>query len=215
MSSGDKILNRISLDCDERISQIGAETDEKCAQIMAQAKLDADKISAEIADRAQSKVKQMQAASKSRCDLETRNAFLKRRREEIDKTYSEILNKMKNLPDEDYFELIYTFAKKLNGMSGVVLLNKKDMNRLPKNFLARLEECGVKAELSKTPCDIESGFIDFADDSLDGKPGIRKLYYSDFTAKGRPNILTFSTCPHCRHELSKMQLTIFSQPLSP
>lgn len=159
MSSGDKILNRISLDCDERISQIGAETDEKCAQIMAQAKLDADKISAEIADRAQSKVKQMQAASKSRCDLETRNAFLKRRREEIDKTYSEILNKMKNLPDEDYFELIYTFAKKLNGMSGVVLLNKKDMNRLPKNFLARLEKCGVKAELSKMPCDIESGFI--------------------------------------------------------
>lgn len=159
MSSGDKILNRISLDCDERISQIGAETDEKCAQIMAQAKLDANKISAEIADRAQSKVKQMQAASKSRCDLETRNAFLKRRREEIDKTYSEILNKMKNLPDEDYFELIYTFAKKLNGMSGVVLLNKKDMNRLPKDFLARLEECGVKAELSKTPYDIESGFI--------------------------------------------------------
>ena len=138
MSSGDKILNRISLDCDERISQIGAETDEKCAQIMAQAKLDADKISAEIADRAQSKVKQMQAASKSRCDLETRNAFLKRRREEIDKTYSEILNKMKNLPDEDYFELIYTFAKKLSGMSGVVLLNKKDMNRLPKNFLAEI-----------------------------------------------------------------------------
>lgn len=159
MSSGDKILNRISLDCDERISQIGAETDEKCAQIMAQAKLDADKISAEIADRAQSKVKQMQAASKSRCDLETRNAFLKRRREEIDKTYSEILNKMKNLPDEDYFELIYTFAKKLSGMSGVVLLNEKDMNRLPKNFLARLEKCGVKAELSKTPCDIKSGFI--------------------------------------------------------
>lgn len=159
MSSGDKILNRISLDCDERISKINAETDEKCAQIMAQAKLDADKISAEIADRAQSKVKQMQAASKSRCDLETRNAFLKRRREEIDKTYSEILNKMENLPDEDYFELIYTFAKKLSGMSGVVLLNKKDMNRLPKNFLARLEECGVKAELSKAPCDIESGFI--------------------------------------------------------
>ncbi len=62
------------------------------------------------------------------------------------------------------------------------------------------------------PCylDVESGFIDFVDDSLEGKTGIRKLYYSDFTAKGRPNILTFSTCPHCRHELSKMQLTSFS-----
>lgn len=62
------------------------------------------------------------------------------------------------------------------------------------------------------PCylDIESGFIDFTDDSLEGKTGIRKVYYSDFSTKGRPNILTFSKCPHCRHELSKMQLTSFS-----
>lgn len=62
------------------------------------------------------------------------------------------------------------------------------------------------------PCylDVNSGFIDFTDDSLDGKPGIRKLYYSCFTAKARPDIYTFATCPHCRHELSKMQLTSFS-----
>ena len=62
------------------------------------------------------------------------------------------------------------------------------------------------------PCylDVRSGFIDFTDDSLEGKPGIRKLYYSSFTAKSRPDILTFSTCPHCRHELAKMQLTSFS-----
>lgn len=62
------------------------------------------------------------------------------------------------------------------------------------------------------PCylDVYSGFIDFSDDALDGKPGIRKLYYSGFTAKARPDVLTFATCPHCRHELSKMQLTSFS-----
>ncbi len=62
------------------------------------------------------------------------------------------------------------------------------------------------------PCylDVKSGFIDFTDDSLDGKLGIRKLYYSKFEAKARPDILTFATCPHCRHELSKMQLTSFS-----
>lgn len=62
------------------------------------------------------------------------------------------------------------------------------------------------------PCylDVNSGFIDFSDDSLEGKPGIRKLYYSEFTAKARPDIITFATCPHCRHELSKMQLTSFS-----
>lgn len=62
------------------------------------------------------------------------------------------------------------------------------------------------------PCylDVYSGFIDFSDDSLDGQIGIRKLYYCDFTTKARPDILTFPTCPHCRHELSKMQLTSFN-----
>ncbi len=61
------------------------------------------------------------------------------------------------------------------------------------------------------PCylDVSSGYINFSDDSWAKKPGIRKLYYSDFEAKGRPGILTFSTCPHCRHELSKRQLTSF------
>jgi len=62
------------------------------------------------------------------------------------------------------------------------------------------------------PCylDIESGFVDFSDDSLDGAPGIRKLYYSDFTTKARPDVLTFSTCPHCRIQLAKTQLTSFN-----
>ena len=62
------------------------------------------------------------------------------------------------------------------------------------------------------PCylDVSSGFIDFYDDSKAGKPGIRKLYYYNYPAKGRPPILTFVTCPHCLHQLSKTQLTSFS-----
>lgn len=62
------------------------------------------------------------------------------------------------------------------------------------------------------PCylDVKSGFINFEDDSSAGKPWIRKLYYCDYSAKGRPQIITFPTCPHCRHQLSSSQLTSFS-----
>ncbi|MCD8049988.1 MAG: DEAD/DEAH box helicase [Clostridia bacterium] len=62
------------------------------------------------------------------------------------------------------------------------------------------------------PCylDVKSGFINFADDSSAGKIGIRKLYYCDYSAKGRPQIITFQTCPHCRHRLAESQLTSFS-----
>ncbi|MBQ3455148.1 MAG: hypothetical protein IJG36_01805, partial [Synergistaceae bacterium] len=62
------------------------------------------------------------------------------------------------------------------------------------------------------PCymDIKSGFINFMDDSDDGAEGFRKLYYCNYSAKGRPMLITFPTCPHCRHLLSKAQLTSFS-----
>lgn len=62
------------------------------------------------------------------------------------------------------------------------------------------------------PCylDVKSGFINFMDDSSAGKPWIRKLYYCNYSAKGRPQIITFPTCPHCRHQLSSSQLTSFS-----
>ncbi len=62
------------------------------------------------------------------------------------------------------------------------------------------------------PCylDVKSGFVNFKDDSAAGKPWARKLYYCKYPAKGRPQVLTFPTCPHCRHQLSSSQLTSFS-----
>ncbi len=62
------------------------------------------------------------------------------------------------------------------------------------------------------PCylDIKSGFVNFTDDSSADKPWVRKLYYCNYSAKGRPQIITFPTCPHCRHQLSTLQLTSFS-----
>lgn len=62
------------------------------------------------------------------------------------------------------------------------------------------------------PCylDVKSGFVNFRDDASSGKPGMRKLYYCNYKAKGRPQIITFPTCPHCRHLLSTSQLTSFS-----
>lgn len=62
------------------------------------------------------------------------------------------------------------------------------------------------------PCylDVKSGFINFTDDSLADSPWMRKLYYCNYSAQGRPQLITFSTCPHCHHQLSSSQLTSFS-----
>ncbi|SDY47013.1 Helicase conserved C-terminal domain-containing protein [Ruminococcaceae bacterium YAD3003] len=62
------------------------------------------------------------------------------------------------------------------------------------------------------PCylDIKSGFINFQDDSLANNPQMLKLYYCDYSAKGRPETITFPTCPHCLHLLATADLTPFS-----
>ena len=62
------------------------------------------------------------------------------------------------------------------------------------------------------PCylDVQSGFLYLRDDAQAGKPGIRKLYYSDYKAPGRPQLLTWYDCPHCEHQLSGAQLTSFN-----
>lgn len=62
------------------------------------------------------------------------------------------------------------------------------------------------------PCylDVKSGFINFMDDSSAGKPWIRKLYHCNYSVKEKPQIITFPTCPHCRHLFSTSQLTSFS-----
>lgn len=62
------------------------------------------------------------------------------------------------------------------------------------------------------PCylDTHSGFLHFKDDSLEGHPGFRKLYYCNYSTKGKPDVVSFATCPHCLHLLSKTQLSSFS-----
>lgn len=62
----------------------------------------------------------------------------------------------------------------------------------PDDFIPQRKKSGKK-ETQMYPCylDVRSGFLYFKDDSMEGRPGIRKLYYCMYTAKGRPNIYTF------------------------
>lgn len=62
------------------------------------------------------------------------------------------------------------------------------------------------------PCylDTKSGFIDFKDDSLENIEGIRKLYYCEYFANGKPDLLTFPTCPHCKKSLNHSELNAFT-----
>lgn len=159
MNGGDKILSRIKSDCDENIRAIEKEAEDTCSQILEEGRAQADKAALEIAQKAEVKVSQINASSKSRAELEIRNALLKRRRREIDITVDAILDYLINLDDNEYFNIIYRLASKLSGRQGEILLNAKDISRLPSDFGQKLEQNGLSVNISKTPAEISGGFI--------------------------------------------------------
>ncbi|MGN0452635.1 MAG: V-type ATP synthase subunit E [Ruminococcus sp.] len=159
MNGGDKILDRIKSDCDENIKAINEKAEETCRQILEDGKAQAEQTALEIAKKAEVKAAQISASSKSGAELSLRNALLKRRRKEIDITMSKLLEYLLSLDDNQYFEIIYKLASKLCGKSGELMLNSKDMSRLPKDFESKLSQIGLNAKVSEACADIAGGFI--------------------------------------------------------
>jgi len=77
-------------------------------------------------------------------------------------------------------------------------------------FLPEDDKTYKLSNVSLCYVDIKSGFVHFGDDTPAGKENYIKLYWSNHENKQRPNVFTFATCPHCKHQLSKSQLTSFS-----
>ena len=159
MGSGDKILDSIRNDCDKNINAINSDCAKRCEEILSEGRAEAQKAASEAAAKAFQKASQLRAAAVSRAQLEQRNALLKRRRREIDITFDAIYDYLVNLDGENYYNIIYKLASKSSCKEGTILLNKKDLQSLPKNFEAELAKRGIKATVSKAPVDITGGFI--------------------------------------------------------
>ena len=159
MNGGETIINRIKADCDESVASIRLDAEKANAAVLTEAEREAQLREKEIADKTQQRLRQIQAASKSRAELEVRNALLRRRRSEIDTTVGMLIDYLLQLGDNDYFNAIYKLAARLRGKSGELMLNQKDLQRLPSDFEAKIREAGLDATVSRNPADIPGGFI--------------------------------------------------------
>ena len=69
---------------------------------------------------------------------------------------------------------------------------------------------GTKTSIEPCYFDVKNGYINFSDDSWEGKDGVRKLYYCQYREGGWPEVITFASCPHCRKQLSRLKLSPFT-----
>ena len=159
MNGSDVILGRIKSDCDQRVNAIEREAEQKRESVLAEAEKQAQKLERDIAGKTSRELKRLEDSAKSRSELERRNALLKRRRTEIDKTVTGLLSFLNGQDDKSYFEYIYKLCAKLNGKSGEIMLNSRDLKRLPSDFEQQVKACGLDATVSQTPANISGGFV--------------------------------------------------------
>ncbi len=160
MNNGEVILSSIRKESSDKIAAIREEADKVYEEAMAKAQEQASAIRHSAETKVQQQSEKLIAAHKSRAALERRNALLKTRRQEIEKTVAAVEKKILSMPDAEYFEFLLSLASQLQTKTGMVFFNQRDLARLPKDLEQRLRKIGFDAVISKDPAgDISGGFI--------------------------------------------------------
>lgn len=159
MAGSEKLLECINADGTQRVNEILAQAKVKAESIKEQSKKDALKEAAKIEKEADAKAAKMKKSALSGAELTVRNSVLLQKRKEIDKTIGAVVDYLVALEKNKYFEVIYNIAASMKGSKGIIMLNAKDLRRLPDDFFKRLKKAGVEAVVADEPVNICGGFI--------------------------------------------------------
>lgn len=164
MSGLDKIVEEIHRQAELEAAEILNKADEYCDAYMAEAKVKVDEEVAEYNKKAKTARELYEAKTKSGMEFKERNAILSTKQQCINDCLNKALSKVRNHPDEDYFNLLESILKaNVQKADGIMKLSEKDLKRIPKNFESSVKEIaeskGGKLEISKEPARINDGFI--------------------------------------------------------
>ena len=160
MSNDEKILSVIKKESEEKIKALNDDAEKVYLEITGEAVKKAEEIRRSGEHKVQLQAENLLKAFRSRAELERRNALLRTKRKEIEKTIGMIQKHINSMNEKDYFRFILRLAKNLENTDGVMYFNSSDLKRMPKNFQMILEDHSINSKLSDTPDDsIDGGFI--------------------------------------------------------
>ena len=159
MTNDNKLLDYIVQSGLLQAKQIVEQAEKNAQSVISEARKKAEDDLAQIDKQTLLTAQNMKKAASSNASLISSNAVLKAKREEIDRTVKGVCEYILSLGDEEYFELLYSLAKRLGGGEGELFLNEKDLSRLPLDFEQRMKDAGIEASVNKAPENIVGGFI--------------------------------------------------------
>lgn len=162
MTGLESIINQIAGDGQSEAAEVLAEARKKAGEIAEDAKArGAEQVRAVLKD-GERRAQDIRDRAQSAAELEQRNQMLVFKQELIREAVDAARASLENAPDEEYFDTLLTLYKRFAQEGrGEMYLNKKDIDRLPDDFLARMRKAVPQAEvtISPKPHKLESGFL--------------------------------------------------------
>ena len=161
MSGIDKIIEQIEVDTESVCERILAQAQANAAEIAAAAEKDAAGIREQSHQRITAKVTDIKKRGDSAADLEEKKILLKTKQQIISDMLAVAVDKVKNLPDDEYFALILKMVAKYSlPQQGLIRFGRKDMDRLPSGFIGEVNKVSAgELRLDDVCADIDAGFI--------------------------------------------------------
>jgi len=164
MSGIDDILNIIDSQNTQTEDNIIRSAEEKARGIEADGDSKAEKAYNEYMKRSLIKAETDFRNACNSTDAENKRKILQCRVEMIETAIQKVIERLSELPDDEYFEMILRLVeRKVHKGDGKICFGKKDLARFPADFSEKLsviaEKVGGTVKISEAPADIENGFI--------------------------------------------------------
>ena len=163
MSGLEQILQEILADTQLNIQNLLEEAKAESENILKAAQEKSGEESLSILKEGEKQAQAYLDRSRSALQMEERKAMLFAKQQKISQVMREALRTLKELPDDQYFEMIYALAAKYaQNKPGEIAFSQRDLNRLPAGFEQKLSaKLAPEAVLQvhDAPCDIDGGFL--------------------------------------------------------
>jgi V/A-type H+-transporting ATPase subunit E len=162
MEGIEKITARIAQDANNEIAQLNEQTQSQVQAIRAQAQEQADKTSADILAKGQKAAQERLERLESAAGMERRKLELAAKQEVLDEAFDLALQKLCDLPEKDYVQLLTNLAAEAstNGQEQLVF-SQKDRAQVGKKVVVAANKAieGGHLKLSEETRPMKGGFI--------------------------------------------------------
>lgn len=151
----DNIVECILDEAKSSRSDLLAKARVKADEILKEAKLEADNLSKTQAMRVDEEILKLKSKAESLAKVKFRDGIAFAKSDIINKIIKKAKEKISNLPDEEYFEVILNICKPYlrKGEKCEIVFSNKDLKRMPKGFENKIlslgKGCEVAVKISK------------------------------------------------------------------